>query len=146
MADRAAARRLVLPLALAQFASRGQATHRGDARSLRHLWLTEQIQAVHTASRGTYGSCRWSARFGISADRAGRAGTDGIPFAAQDGRVQLLELVPRVKTQRVGQVRTGLRVPVQRLGGAPGLRSVGTRCMAASSARSWIVSLVRVQR
>jgi transposase InsO family protein len=27
-------------------------------RALRHLWLTEQIQAVHVASRGTYGSRR----------------------------------------------------------------------------------------
>ena len=26
-----------------------------SARSLRHVWLTEQIVAVHTASRGTYG-------------------------------------------------------------------------------------------
>jgi putative transposase len=27
-------------------------------RALRHVWLTEQIRAVHTASRGTYGSRR----------------------------------------------------------------------------------------
>lgn len=27
-------------------------------RTLRHLWLTEQIRAVHLASRGTYGSRR----------------------------------------------------------------------------------------
>ena len=27
-----------------------------SARSLRHIWLTGQIQAVHVASRGTYGS------------------------------------------------------------------------------------------
>ena len=26
-----------------------------SARAVRHAWLTEQIQAVHTASRGTYG-------------------------------------------------------------------------------------------
>lgn len=29
-----------------------------SARAVRHEWLTEQIQAVHTASRGTYGSRR----------------------------------------------------------------------------------------
>ena len=29
-----------------------------SARSLRHVWLTEQIRAVHEASRGTYGSRR----------------------------------------------------------------------------------------
>jgi hypothetical protein len=29
-----------------------------SARSLRHAWLTEQIQAVHQASLGTYGSRR----------------------------------------------------------------------------------------
>ena len=29
-----------------------------SARSLRHAWLTEQIQAVHQASFGTYGSRR----------------------------------------------------------------------------------------
>ena len=33
-------------------------TRAPSARSLRHAWLTEQIQAVHTASRGTYGSRR----------------------------------------------------------------------------------------
>ena len=26
-----------------------------SARAVRHAWLTEQIEAVHTASRGTYG-------------------------------------------------------------------------------------------
>ncbi len=31
-------------------------TRAPSARSLRHVWLTEQIQAVHAASRGTYGS------------------------------------------------------------------------------------------
>jgi putative transposase len=29
-----------------------------SARSVRHAWLTDQIQAVHTASRGTYGARR----------------------------------------------------------------------------------------
>ena len=29
-----------------------------SARAVRHAWLTEQIQAVHVASRGTYGSRR----------------------------------------------------------------------------------------
>lgn len=27
-------------------------------RAIRHAWLTEQIQAVHAASRGTYGALR----------------------------------------------------------------------------------------
>jgi putative transposase len=29
-----------------------------SARTVRHAWLTEQIRAVHTASRGTYGARR----------------------------------------------------------------------------------------
>ncbi|PRC42181.1 hypothetical protein C6A85_000000111835 [Mycobacterium sp. ITM-2017-0098] len=29
-----------------------------SARAVRHAWLTEQIRAVHTASRGTYGARR----------------------------------------------------------------------------------------
>jgi putative transposase len=29
-----------------------------SARAVRHAWLTEQIRAVHLASRGTYGSWR----------------------------------------------------------------------------------------
>src|SRR2546423_10450348 len=33
-------------------------TRTPSARSLRHVWLTEQIRAVHAASRGTYGSRR----------------------------------------------------------------------------------------
>ena len=33
-------------------------TRTPSARSLRHAWLTEQIRAVHAASRGTYGSRR----------------------------------------------------------------------------------------
>lgn len=32
-----------------------------SARAVRHTWLTEQIQAVHLASRGTYGSRRMHA-------------------------------------------------------------------------------------
>ena len=36
-------------------------TRAPSARSLRHVWLTEQIQAVHAASRGTYGSRRVNA-------------------------------------------------------------------------------------
>jgi hypothetical protein len=37
------------------YAWRGRAP---SARVVRHAWLIEQIQAVHAASRGTYGSCR----------------------------------------------------------------------------------------
>jgi len=33
-------------------------TRTPSARSLRHVWLTDQIRAVHAASRGTYGSRR----------------------------------------------------------------------------------------
>ena len=42
-----------------------------SARALRHAWLTEQIQAVHHASFGTYGSRRVHAelRLGL-ADRS----------------------------------------------------------------------------
>ena len=29
-----------------------------SARAVRHIWLTEQIRAVHLASRGTYGARR----------------------------------------------------------------------------------------
>ena len=29
-----------------------------SARAVRHVWLTEQIRTVHTASRGTYGARR----------------------------------------------------------------------------------------
>ena len=29
-----------------------------SARAVRHAWLTEQIRAVHSASRGTYGARR----------------------------------------------------------------------------------------
>ncbi|MCA2328462.1 IS3 family transposase, partial [Mycobacterium intracellulare] len=29
-----------------------------SARAVRHAWLTDQIRAVHTASRGTYGARR----------------------------------------------------------------------------------------
>src|SRR5438045_6174043 len=34
-----------------------------SARAVRHAWLTEQIQAVHLASRGTYGSRRVHAKY-----------------------------------------------------------------------------------
>jgi putative transposase len=33
-------------------------SRRPSARTVRHIWLTEQIRAVHTASRGTYGARR----------------------------------------------------------------------------------------
>jgi len=29
-----------------------------SARGIRHVWLTDQIRDVHTASRGTYGARR----------------------------------------------------------------------------------------
>jgi len=58
-----------------------------SARALRHAWLTEQIQAVHVISRGTYGARRIHAELtlGISAGRAAvewlmrLAGIRGLP-------------------------------------------------------------------
>jgi putative transposase len=29
-----------------------------SARAVRHIWLTDRIRAIHTASRGTYGARR----------------------------------------------------------------------------------------
>lgn len=60
-----------------------------SARALRHAWLTEQIQAVHVISRGTYGARRIHAELtlglGIPAGRAAverlmrLAGIKGLP-------------------------------------------------------------------
>lgn len=60
-----------------------------SAREVRHAWLTEQIQAVHTASRGTYGSRRVHAELtlGLSLQVGhnqvellmARAGIKGLP-------------------------------------------------------------------
>jgi len=60
-----------------------------SARALRHAWLTEQIQAVHLMSRGTYGAGRIHAELtlglGITAGRAAverlmrLAGVRGLP-------------------------------------------------------------------
>jgi len=48
-----------------------------SARSLRHIWLTGQIQAVHVASRGTYGSRRVHARTTARAWDRGRLSRGG---------------------------------------------------------------------
>ena len=60
-----------------------------SARAVRHAWLTEQIQAVHTASRGTYGSRRVHAELtlglGLQVGQTqvellmARAGIKGLP-------------------------------------------------------------------
>ena len=60
-----------------------------SARSLRHAWLTEQIQAVHQASLGTYGARRGARRLrlelGIAVGHGAvemlmrRAGLAGLP-------------------------------------------------------------------
>jgi putative transposase len=60
-----------------------------STRSLRHVWLTEQIQAVHSASFGTYGARRVHAELrlalGIAAGHGAvellmrRAGLAGLP-------------------------------------------------------------------
>ena len=58
-------------------------------RAIRHAWLTEQIQAVHAASRGTYGALRVHAELtlgmgitvghGAVAMLMNRAGIKGLP-------------------------------------------------------------------
>ena len=60
-----------------------------SARALRHAWLTEQIQAIHAVSRGTYGARRIHAELtlgmGIQAGHGAvaalmrRAGIKGLP-------------------------------------------------------------------
>ena len=60
-----------------------------SVRAVRHAWLTEQIQAVHLASRGTYGSRRVHAELtlglGITVGHGAvemlmhRAGIKGLP-------------------------------------------------------------------
>jgi putative transposase len=60
-----------------------------STRSLRHVWLTEQIQAVHSASFGTYGSRRVRAELRLASGIAvghgavellmRRAGLAGLP-------------------------------------------------------------------
>ena len=44
-----------------------------SARAVRHAWLTDQIRAVHTASRGTYGARRVHAELTLGAGVGGRA-------------------------------------------------------------------------
>lgn len=50
-----------------------------SARAVRHAWLTEQIQAVHLASRSIYGSRRIHAEL-----------TLGLGIAVSHGAVQML--------------------------------------------------------
>lgn len=50
-----------------------------SVRTVRHAWLTEQIQAVHLASRGTYGSRRVHAEL-----------TLGLGIAVGHGAVEML--------------------------------------------------------
>ena len=50
-----------------------------SARAVRHAWLTEQIQAVHLASRGVCGSRRIHAEL-----------TLGLGIAVSHGAVQML--------------------------------------------------------
>src|SRR5215467_1908982 len=50
-----------------------------SARAVRHAWLTEQIQAVHLASRGTYGSRRVHAEL-----------TLGLGITVGHGAIELL--------------------------------------------------------
>jgi putative transposase len=58
-----------------------------SARSLRHVWLTEQIQAVHQASFGTYGSRRVHAElFPRPSRRRGRAALQGQQAAGEERR------------------------------------------------------------
>jgi putative transposase len=41
-----------------------------SARAVRHAWLTEQIRAVHVASRGTYGIRRVHAELTLGLGRS----------------------------------------------------------------------------
>jgi putative transposase len=50
-----------------------------SVRTIRHVWLTEQIRAVHTASRGTYGARRVHAEL-----------TLGLGLQVGHGQVELL--------------------------------------------------------
>jgi putative transposase len=50
-----------------------------SARAVRHVWLTDQIRAVHTASRGTYGSKRIHAEL-----------TLGLGLQVGHGQVEML--------------------------------------------------------
>jgi transposase InsO family protein len=54
-------------------------TRPSSTRSVRHVWLTEQIQAVHQASFGTYGSRRVHAELRL-----------GLGIAVGHGAVELL--------------------------------------------------------
>jgi putative transposase len=57
-----------------------------SARAVRHTWLTEQIQAVHLASRGTYGSRRVHAEL-----------TLGLGITVGHGAVELLMRRAQIK-------------------------------------------------
>jgi putative transposase len=57
-----------------------------SARAVRHAWLTEQIQAVHLASRGTYGSRRVHAEL-----------TLGLGITAGHGAIELLMRRAQIK-------------------------------------------------
>lgn len=50
-----------------------------SARAIRHAWLTDQIRAVHTASRGTYGARRVHAELAL-----------GLGLAVGHGQVEML--------------------------------------------------------
>ena len=50
-----------------------------SAQAMRHAWLTEQIQAIHLASRGTYGSRRVHAELAL-----------GLGITVRHGAVEML--------------------------------------------------------
>lgn len=67
-----------------------------SARSIRHVWLTDMIRQVHTASRGTYGAPRVHAEltkgYGINVGHNAvemlmrRAGLQGVPGSRRPRR------------------------------------------------------------
>src|ERR1041384_265358 len=52
-----------------------------SARAVRHAWLTDQIRAVHTASRGTYGARRVHAELTLGLGLAVGHGGGGMWMA-----------------------------------------------------------------
>ena len=112
-----------------------------SARAVRHVWLTEQIQAVHLASRGTYGSRRVHAELtlglGITVGHGAvellmrRAGIKGLPGNRRPGSgTRPLPPVTwcTASSPARSQIDCGLRI-------SPSIRPGKARCTAP---RSWI--------
>jgi hypothetical protein len=72
-----------------------------SARAVRHFWLTDQIQAVHTASRGTYGARRVHAEL-----------TLGLGLAVGHNQVELLMARASSSSQTVALVTNALSMAI----------------------------------